>query len=882
MQKALLIDGNSILNRSFYGIRNMSTKDGFPTNAVYGFIKTLDKMISSFNPEYIVVSFDLKKKTFRHEMFKEYKGTRKPMPEELRLQFPVIKDILRSMGIVILEKEGYEADDIIGTLSAFFSGKNIQTYVLSGDKDLMQLVGDKVTMYYAGTKNEGLYDSDRVHEILGVYPDRVTDLKGLMGDSSDNIPGVAGVGPKTAVKLLDEYATLENVLSHVDDISAKKLREKLLSSKDIALLSKQLASIKLDVPLDMDLTSFVKADDNVSELFDYYSKYEFKTFLSALNMDDVREESLPSTEELPVTLNDTDLLSKLDFDEDIFFEVIRDYTDPLIKKANYLMIYQEGAGYHLFDESAISSVMTGIRSHSSGKTVKIKAHDSKKVMLLFRAFDILNYEVLYDYEIASYIMDPNRRNHDVSDEYNESFGVRIVALDDFYKKSSSKKSGLSLDVESVKDVLSQRINALVKTEALILDKISEMKMMDIYTDIDLPLASLLVDMQIEGFRIDVDVLNAIGKELDSVISTLEADIYFNCGQEFNINSPKQLGIVLFEDLGIKPGKKTKTGYSTAKDILEKKIDEHPVIKMILDYRTYTKMKSTYIDGLKPLINKKTSKIHSYFMQTVAATGRISSVNPNLQNIPMRYEAQRKLRKAFIPRSSDYLILAADYSQIELRLLAHLSQSKELINAFNEDVDIHALTASKVFGVEIEEVTKELRTRAKAVNFGVVYGIGGYSLSEDLDISFYEAQNYIESYFEQYPMIRDYLEGLREFASTHGYAETLYGRRRGVPELSSSNYMTREYGKRIAMNSPIQGAASDIIKIAMVNVSREIKRLGLKSRLILQVHDELVFDAHKDELDELKDLVVSVMTESFDLLVRLDVNIEIGENWYEAK
>ncbi len=887
MKKALLVDGNSILNRSFYAIRNMSTKEGFPTNAIFGFFKTVDRMVTMFEPDYISIAFDLKGKNFRHEMYQEYKATRKSMLDELSVQIPVVKDIVRARGINITELQGFEADDVIGTLATSFDKLGVKTYILSGDRDLLQLVTDNVNMYYPGSKNEGVYNPERVLEVIGVTPDKITDLKGLMGDSSDNIPGIAKVGEKTALKLLNEYGDLESVLENADKVSGKKLKENIINQADIARLSKKLATIIVDAPVDFDIAKYLVDDKDTELLLEYYSKYELKNFLAEMKAEQslsVKDEVVVSKPQSTINIlkNDVSIVNAMDFTKPIYFEVIRDFENALVKKANFLAICQDLTDMVIFDEANINSVMKVLKDNAKTNKLKIKAHNSKNVMLLLRAFAIENYQVAYDYEIASYLIDPNRRNHDVADDYYRYFNNTISTLDTIYKKKSATKSGSNLNFDEIAKLFSDRILAVASTENYVIDEIKKLEMLEVYQNIDLPLAAVLVDMQVEGFKVDENVLNQIGKELDGILTKLESDIYFNAGQVFNINSPKQLGVVLFEDLGIKAGKKTKTGYSTSKDVLEKKIDAHPIIKMILEYRAYSKLKSTYVTGLKSLINKKTSKLHSYLMQTVAATGRISSVSPNLQNIPLRYEVGRKLRKAFVPSDENHVLIAADYSQIELRLLAHLSESVELIKAFNNGDDIHNLTACKVFGVEPDEVTKELRTRAKAVNFGVVYGIGGYSLSEDLAISFAEAKKYIESYFEKYPMVKDYLDCLKQLAYQNGYAETLYGRKREIPELASEKFITKQYGERIAMNSPIQGTAADIIKIAMVNLHQKMKEQDLKSKLILQIHDELIIDAHQDEVEILKELMTEVMKNSFSLSVNLDINISVGNNWYEAK
>lgn len=880
MDKALLVDGNSIINRAFFAIRGMTNSEGFPTNAIFGFMNTLDMVKEQLNPKYLAVCFDLKGGTFRNKMYSEYKANRTGMDSDLAVQLPVVKSLLIAMGISIVELEGFEADDLLGTLSHRFSDNGKEVYILTGDKDALQLVGENRYVYYHGTKNKIIYDSEKVLEDMGVEPERITDLKGLMGDSSDNIPGIKGVGQKTALKLLEEFNNVENLIKNSEEISSDRIKKLVREHSDMAVLSKQLATIETNVPIDFLEEEYLINPQNSIELFEILKHYELNVLAKRHGTKNENIEDLDF--ENAVTGDYSEALNEYDFNDFIYFDLIKDSKEPISKKFDYICIYQKDKHPIFSSYKKSDKLFDTLKEKSEKFELKLKGDSLKTAMLLLKANGIENFKPVFDLSIGAYLIDPNKTNHEIADLSPKYLSKNIPRLSDIYEQGKKTKSAEKVDEEKLKNSLSARLIAISKLEELLLDELKKMEMLKLYNELELPLSRVLVDMQFNGFKIDVEELDKIDKELTSLIKTIEAEIYFLAGQDFNINSPKQLGVILFENLGIKGGKKTKTGYSTSKEILEKRIKSHPIIEKILEYRTYTKLKSTYSDGLKHWISKETACIHSYLEQTVVATGRISSRDPNLQNIPVRYEMGRKLRKVFVASSEENILVGADYSQIELRLLAHLSGDEKMIEAYNNGIDIHSLTASKILGKKIDELTKEERSSAKAINFGLIYGMGEFSLSEDLGISFDEAKKYIENYFAEYPKIKNFLEACKESAFRLGYSQTLYGRKRGIPELKNNNFNIKKYGERIAMNTPIQGTSADIIKIAMIKVHKELKRLNLKSRLILQVHDELIIDAPKDEEEKIKDLLKDCMTNAAELSVPLVVEVSSGKSWFETK
>lgn len=879
MAKALIIDGNSIVNRAFFAIRGMTNDEGFPTNAIFGFMNSFDMVSQQLNPDYFAVCFDMKGGTFRNEMYSEYKANRTGMDSDLAVQMPVLKQILTSMGVRIVELQGFEADDLLGTLAYKFSGEGIDAYVLTGDRDALQLVGDGRFVYYHGTKNKIIYDAKRVKEDMGVEPNRICDLKGLMGDSSDNIPGIKGVGVKTALKLLDKFGSVESLIENTADIEPARIKKLVTDQAEMAVLSKKLATIEVDVPIEFDRVEYELSNGDESEFSELIKKYDLKVLAKRHSAD------LEKTKEMDYSaplINDVSALAHYDFSQPVYYDLIDENHEPLGESFNCIALYQEDAQPLFYDGEYGKDFFCAFKQAISDKRLALKGDRLKELMLLFRANDISNFEPAFDLSIAAYLLNPNKSEQEVCDLAAKYLNRSIPRLKEIYEQGKKTKSIEKADLHELSNSLAARLQAVQSIEDELLKDIDLNGMSKLYTEIELPLSKVLIDMQINGFKIDVAELARIDEDLGVLIENIESEIYFLSGSEFNINSPKQLGVVLFETLGIKGGKKTKTGYSTAKDVLEKLKSKHPVIPKILEYRTYAKLKSTYTEGLISWVNKSTSSIHSYLEQTVAATGRISSHNPNLQNIPIRYEMGRELRKAFVASSDERVLVSADYSQIELRILAHLSEDKKMIEAYNEGIDIHALTAAEVLGIPLVEVTKEQRSSAKAVNFGLIYGMGEYSLSEDLGISTFEAKRYIEQYFAKYPKVKVFLESCKKDAEEVGYARTLFGRRRPIPELKSKNYMQRQYGMRMAMNTPIQGTSADIIKRAMIDVQAELKSRGLGSKLILQIHDELIVDALKSELQEVKDILLEYMSGAVKLSVPLSIDINVSDTWYGAK
>lgn len=879
MAKALIIDGNSIVNRAFFAIRGMTNDEGFPTNAIFGFMNSFDMVSQQLNPDYFAVCFDMKGGTFRNEMYSEYKANRTGMDSDLAVQMPVLKQILTSMGVRIVELQGFEADDLLGTLAYKFSGEGIDACVLTGDRDALQLVGDGRFVYYHGTKNKIIYDAKRVKEDMGVEPNRICDLKGLMGDSSDNIPGIKGVGVKTALKLLDKFGSVESLIENTADIEPARIKKLVTDQAEMAVLSKKLATIEVDVPIEFDRVEYELSNGDESEFSELIKKYDLKVLAKRHSAD------LEKTKEMDYSaplINDVSALAHYDFSKPVYYDLIDENHEPLGESFNCIALYQEDAQPLFYDGEYGKDFFCAFKQAISDKRLFLKGDRLKELMLLFRANDISNFEPAFDLSIAAYLLNPNKSEQEVCDLAAKYLNRSIPRLKEIYEQGKKTKSIEKADLHELSNSLAARLQAVQSIENELLKDIDLNGMSKLYTEIELPLSKVLIDMQINGFKIDVAELARIDEDLGVLIENIESEIYFLSGSEFNINSPKQLGVVLFETLGIKGGKKTKTGYSTAKDVLEKLKSKHPVIPKILEYRTYAKLKSTYTEGLISWVNKSTSSIHSYLEQTVAATGRISSHNPNLQNIPIRYEMGRELRKAFVASSDERVLVSADYSQIELRILAHLSEDKKMIEAYNEGIDIHALTAAEVLGIPLVEVTKEQRSSAKAVNFGLIYGMGEYSLSEDLGISTFEAKRYIEQYFAKYPKVKVFLESCKKDAEEAGYARTLFGRRRPIPELKSKNYMQRQYGMRMAMNTPIQGTSADIIKRAMIDVQAELKSRGLGSKLILQIHDELIVDALKSELQEVKEILLEYMSGAVKLSVPLSIDINVSDTWYGAK
>lgn len=883
----MIIDGNSLIHRAFYALPLLTTKDGIYTNGVYGFLTMLYKIKENYNIDYIGVAFDKKGPTFRHEAFELYKGTRQSTPNELALQFPIIKEILSIMNIAQLELDGYEADDIAGTLSKFGEENGLEIILVTGDRDYLQLASDKtkVLITKKGITDLVEYDENKFIEEYGITPQQFIDLKGLMGDKSDNIPGVPGIGEKTGVKLLKEFGTIENLYDNIDKVGSKKIKETLMENKQSAFLSKKLAEIIRNAPLDISLKELEVKEPDYEKLIDIYKKLEFNSLLAKIDFT-AAEKADGLDMDLEYEIIEGNNYSK------IIDEVFRTgymYFKFLFEDYHYIKSNILGVGIRIkdntyyidFSQNDINKFCEDFRGSFESEKIKKSGHDLKMDIyaLLTLGIDISN--ISFDSMIGQYLINPAQSNYSINELGKEYINYSGIDEKELLGKGKNKKTFKDLSIDTRAKFLASLLYIVNKVEEPIKNLIDEQNMTKLYYDVELPLAQVLADMEFNGFKVDLNVLYQLKEEYEKQIAKLTSDIYSLAGEEFNINSPKQLGEVLFDKLNLPVIKKTKTGYSTDVEVLEKLIGHHEIIEKILKYRKLVKLMSTYIDGLIEVVDKKTSKIHSTFNQTVTNTGRISSTEPNLQNIPVKTEEGREIRKAFISEDG-YVLVDGDYSQIELRVLAHISKDPKLIEAFYSDEDIHTKTASEVFNVPKEEVTPLLRSRAKAVNFGIIYGISDYGLSKDLNISRKEAKTYIDSYLNNYEMVKKYMRDIVEKGKNDGYVETIMNRRRYVPELKSKNFSVRGFGERVAMNTPIQGSAADIIKIAMVNVYNELKRRNLKSKLILQVHDELIIQAHKEEADMVVDLVKYIMENSVKLSVPLKVDIKVGDSWYESK
>lgn len=880
-KKIVLIDGHSILNRAFYGLPDMTTSKGEHTNAVLGFINIMFKILEEEKPDYLSVAFDTHHPTFRHEMFTEYKGTRKGMPEELREQVPVMKEVLRAMRVPILEKPGYEADDILGTLATRAEQAGDVVSLISGDRDLLQLASEKIKIRIPKTKKTGTeiedYLASDVMEVYHVTPKQFIDLKGLMGDTSDNIPGVPGVGEKTAAKLIETYHSIENIYEHIDEMNPGKVTNSLKENRELAFLSKQLATICVDCELEFKTEEAVLENLYNEDVYMIFKRLEFKNLLSRFRTEEVNHST--GIEKKFIMIDDLGEAERI-FEEvhdkkttpvgiQIIFEHSRILGVALCNTEERVCFLR--CGGFLTEDYLLDRSRKLVRS---GNTVSVIGLKEQLPYL-----QVTEEYPVFDAAIAAYLLNPLTDTYHYDDIARDYLSMTVPSREDLLGKTSLAEA-LEQKEEAFLSYACYSAYIAMCCEEHLRTLLSREGMLELFTTIEMPLIYTLYDMEVRGIRINKEALKEYGDHLGIGIGKLEKSIYELSGEEFNINSPKQLGVVLFEKLGLKGGKMTKTGYSTSADILEKLQNEHPVIKMILEYRQLTKLKSTYADGLAEYV-REDGRIHGKFHQTIAATGRISSTEPNLQNIPIRMELGRQIRKVFIPKE-DYVFLDADYSQIELRVLAHMSEDERLITAYREAKDIHRITASEVFHIPFDEVTPAQRSSAKAVNFGIVYGISSFGLGQDLNITRKEAERYIAKYFETYPKVKQYLDHLVTDAKEHGYSRTLFGRRRPIPELSSSNFMQRSFGERAAMNSPIQGTAADIIKIAMIRVNQRLKREQLRSELILQIHDELLVEAHKDEVEQVSRIIVEEMQGAAQLSIVLEAEVKEGKNWFEAK
>lgn len=873
MKKLVIIDGNSIMNRAFYGLsgKNMlMTKDGIHTNAVFGFLTILFKILHEDQPDYLAVAFDLKAPTFRHKMYDGYKANRRKMPDELAEQMPIIKDVLDAMNIKRVEIEGYEADDILGTLSKKAKEQGEEVILFTGDRDSFQLIEENIIVKLPVTKGghteTEVYDVEGIYEKYGVSPLNLIDVKGLMGDTSDNIPGVPGIGEKTALGYIKAYGNIENVYEHIDDALIKpKARESLTDNKELAFMSRTLATIDRDIPVEFTASEFEVREVNSEALYDIFNKLEFTTFIKKMNLTSSSVLKSDFLQESGEKISDIETLKQV-------LENIEEFAFFTDEDFSQIGVYSNKNAFCL-------------NLNSSDELLKVLFENDKRkygmntkntyIELKHRGIQLNN--LVFDLDIAQYVVNPTRVDGSIDK----------IAEDKLFFNLASIREVAETQISLFNVVTKVDNNKYLTTAAKVIwtlmpeymQEIKANKQEQLFNEIEMPLIEVLADMQIAGMKVDTNFLHAYGNELSEKLEELQSEIIKLAGVDFNVNSPKQIGEVLFEKLGLNAGKRNKKGYVTDAETLEKIKNDHPIVEKILEYKQYAKLKSTYIDGIENVMNESTGKVHSNFNQTITATGRLSSTEPNLQNIPIKMELGRKIRKMFVPES-DFVFIDADYSQIELRVLAHMADEKTMLEAFNCDEDIHSATAMQIFHVSKDEVTSQLRSRAKTVNFGIVYGQGDFSLSQDLGISKKEAKEYIDSYFEHFSGIKTFMNSKIEQAKKQGFVDTIFNRRRYLPEIKSSNFNIRSFGERIAMNMPIQGSAADIIKIAMIEVHRKLK--GMKSRLVLQVHDELLVETAKDEIEAVKSIVRESMENAVKLSVRLKVELQVGENWYDAK
>ena len=883
-EKIMLIDGNSIVNRAFYGVPLLTNGEGRYTNGVYGFLNILFKLLDEEQPDYLAVAFDLHAPTFRHRTFDGYKGTRKGMPEELREQMPLLKEVLQAMHIPIFEQEGFEADDILGTLSALAEKNGIVPVVVSGDRDLLQLAGETLKVRIPKTKGgrtetEDYYAAD-VQAKYGVTPAEFIDMKALMGDASDNIPGVPGIGEKTAAKIITQYHDIETAIAHAAEIKPKKASENLAAYQEQARLSKFLATIVRDMPLEWDKETLKIGDMFNQTAYELVKRLEFKSMFSRF------EGSASAPKQAEQTY-------RFVADREGAKEVL-----AALKKGEvgYAFVYEneEGQGLALYQEQLggvwmeasmaflMQELLEIFQPFFADSAYRKIGHDVKKDIRFLRSYGYDGFAAEFDTAIGAYILNATGSSYEYDDIAAAFLNETYPSQEEVFGKGRTKKTFAALPEAERTAYGARQAEIFFRARKVMEERLAENEQKSLFYDMEMPLIYVLADMEKYGIKVDKAALLAYQKRLGESLDGMEEEIYALAGEKFNINSPKQLGVILFEKLGLKGGKKTKTGYSTAADVLEKLRTAHPIVERILHYRQLAKLKSTYADGLLAVMDAETEKIYSTFNQTITATGRISSTEPNLQNIPVRLELGRELRKIFIPESAEFCFLDADYSQIELRVLAHISGDESLIAAFKSNQDIHRMTASQVFHVPFDEVTPLQRSNAKAVNFGIIYGKGAFSLGQDLGISRKEAEEYINAYFARYPKSKTFMEDTIKNGTKNGYVSTLWNRRRNMPELQSSNFMQRAAGERAAMNMPIQGTAADIIKLAMIKVHRALQEGGYRSRLILQVHDELLIEAYKEEKEAVAKILKENMEHAADLLVPLDVDVHEGASWFEAK
>ncbi len=906
MKRLIVIDGNSILNRAFYGImgsKMLQTSDGTYTNAVYGFLSILFKIEEDLNPEYLVVAFDLKAPTKRHLMYKEYKGTRKGMPEELAQQMPIIKKVLTAMNIKIITKEGYEADDILGTLSRFGEENGLEVTLLTGDRDSFQLATDKTIIRIPRTKQGKTetedFDKNKIIETYGVLPTQLIEVKGLQGDTSDNIPGVPGIGEKTALNLIKEYKSIDELYEKLEkgETNLKgKQKENIEANKELAILSRELGRIDVNAPIEKNLEEFKVIPWNKEEVLTIFKELRFNRYIERFSLnEEVKENSNISSEALfnnVIILEDEnqekEVIDKLLNTEEISYyfetEKVKNYKLIIKEEIKYINIFfkAENTVYTMKFSNKLKEIFESKKIQKNGEKIKID-------YVLLKQNGINPENISFDTRIAGYLLNSVSNAYSLEELSSQYLNLEIENL--FEKQEKEEKNMQTSLFDTVEEIKEDNIPeykfavyayVIGTLKEILISKLEEINSLKLFNEIEIPTAEVLADMQYQGIYIDERELIKFGESLKSDLEELRIDIYEQAGEEFNINSTKQLGEILFDKLKLTASKKTKSGYSTDVEALEKIVEEHPIIQKILDYRQIMKLNSTYVEGMIPHINEETGRIHTFFHQTVTATGRISSTDPNLQNIPTRTDLGKKLRKVFKAEKANSIFIDADYSQIELRVLAHMSNDEIMVKAFNEDSDIHTICASQIFGVPVEEVSKQLRSRAKAVNFGIVYGISDFGLSEQVGIKRKEAKQYIEQYLNTYHGIKEFMDRVVEEAKENGYVETLCNRRRYIPELKSNNYMVRKFGDRAAMNTPIQGTAADIMKIAMISVYKKLKQNKLKSKLVLQIHDELLIETYDEEKEEVINILKSSMENAMKLSVPLKVEVEEGKSWYQAK
>ena len=865
--KLMLIDGNSLLYRAFFALPLLHTRDGIYTNGVYGFLTMLNRVLAEQQPTHVLVAFDKERASFRNEVYADYKANRSAAPDELSGQFGLLREVLEALNLDYIEMQGYEADDIIGTLSRMAEEAGIDTVILTGDRDSLQLVSDKVTVLLTkkGITEIEAYNPEKVKERWGVEPEQLVEVKGLMGDSSDNIPGVSGIGEKTAVKLIREFGNLENLYDHLDSVSGKKVSESLSQYREQAFISRELGRIVRDIDMGCDLADYRLKEPDLERARELFRRLEFNSLLQTLEEKASEQKQPPAYVEDSIAweeLTDKDqaasFIASLAENQMTAVLVEADYHHPMWAKLQGFYLATDTNVYHLDIGEKSTYKLEWLRPYLEADYLPKVFHNAKYAQVLLKRYGIDLQGIKGDTLLAAYVFDP-------------TFDGEQLAL------TVQKFLNRTVDPHN-KALLASQILPLWDT----IGKQLTEEQRELLVQVEMPISEILADMEFAGVKVEKPTLEEISEELSAGIERSEGQIYELAGQDFNINSPKQLGKVLFEDLGLRVVKKTKTGYATGAEILEELFDEHPIIPLILHYRQLTKLKSTYVDALQELIHPDTGRVHTIFKQAMTATGRLSSVEPNLQNIPIRFEEGRRIRKAFVAPGEGWLLVSADYSQIDLRALAHISEDEMLIETFKQGIDIHARTASEIFQVPLDQVTPELRYRAKAVNFGIIYGISDYGLARDTGVSRKEAKRYIDRYLDSYPGVRRYMEEIVKFGIEHGYVETILKRRRYLPDLRARNKMVQSFARRMALNTPIQGSSADIIKLAMIDIARELKKRELKSRMLLQVHDDLVFEVPREELDEIVALIKDKMEHACVLKVPLEVSVKAGPNWYDME